>query len=418
MMRRRGGEAAYRAVRGLCAFGLAWAAGCSGDGGSGSPDGGSGSRDGGGTESDAAVVDPPIDPPPLAGRWVAMSQEGQPGARRRHTAVWTGSEMIVWGGVHQNEVLADGGRYNPSEDRWSPVSMENSPTARYAHSAVWTGSEMIVWGGQLSFDERDNRGWAYDPAADSWRLLTTVEAPRARSAHTAMWTDSRMLVFGGEAFGTVDDLPRDGGVYDRAADAWSPTTPVGAPVDNPLGVVWSGSEMLVVYDYNLNGPRIFVVTRYSAEDDSWSETTVGPAPLLIAGGRATWDGSGMVVLGGTDLGVDGSRYDPGTDTWTKVTANPYLSPSLNFSLVEAGEVVIVWGGHLFQEVPGNGTRIDVGGMYDPSSDTWLATADAGEIGARGEHTAIWTGSEMIVWGGTDRFFDTRYLAGGGRFVLE
>ena len=32
--------------------------------------------------------------------WTATSTAGAPAARAYHTAVWTGSEMIVWGGVH------------------------------------------------------------------------------------------------------------------------------------------------------------------------------------------------------------------------------------------------------------------------------------------------------------------------------
>ena len=30
---------------------------------------------------------------------------------------------------------------------WTATSTSNAPSARYGHTAVWTGSEMIVWGG-------------------------------------------------------------------------------------------------------------------------------------------------------------------------------------------------------------------------------------------------------------------------------
>src|SRR5437868_2691207 len=33
------------------------------------------------------------------------------------------------------------------EDSWTPTTIVNAPTAREGHSAVWTGSEMIIWGG-------------------------------------------------------------------------------------------------------------------------------------------------------------------------------------------------------------------------------------------------------------------------------
>ena len=67
----------------------------------------------------------------------------------QHTAVWTGSEMIVWGGIDSTvpTCLTRGGRYNPSTDSWTATSTTNAPTGRNFHTAVWTGSEMIVWGG-------------------------------------------------------------------------------------------------------------------------------------------------------------------------------------------------------------------------------------------------------------------------------
>ncbi len=69
-------------------------------------------------------------------------------AELEHTAVWTGTEMIVWGGmdVHFN-FLNTGGRYNPGTDSWTPTSVTNAPSGRVFHTAVWTGSQMIVWGG-------------------------------------------------------------------------------------------------------------------------------------------------------------------------------------------------------------------------------------------------------------------------------
>ena len=41
-----------------------------------------------------------------------------PEARRYHTAVWTGTEMIVWGGTDAATLLDSGSKYNPSTDSW------------------------------------------------------------------------------------------------------------------------------------------------------------------------------------------------------------------------------------------------------------------------------------------------------------
>jgi len=80
--------------------------------------------------------------------WIPTSITNAPAARFYPTAVWTGSEMIVWGGVGiGNAYLNTGGTYNPSTDSWTATSTTNAPDARGGHTAVWTGSEMIVWGG-------------------------------------------------------------------------------------------------------------------------------------------------------------------------------------------------------------------------------------------------------------------------------
>ena len=83
--------------------------------------------------------------------------------------------MIVWGGC-QLRALNTGGRYNPSTDSWTATSTTNAPAARYYHTAVWTGSEMIVWGG---YNARYlfNTGGRYNPSTDSWTATSTTNAP-------------------------------------------------------------------------------------------------------------------------------------------------------------------------------------------------------------------------------------------------
>ena len=55
--------------------------------------------------------------------------------------------MIVWGGLDGSDAFNTGGRYNPSTNSWAVTSTTNAPATRFYHTAVWTGSEMIVWGG-------------------------------------------------------------------------------------------------------------------------------------------------------------------------------------------------------------------------------------------------------------------------------
>ena len=140
----------------------------------------------------------PRSPAPTT-RWTATS--AAPDNRSLHTAVWTGSEMIVWGGVYNHGGISitdnTGGRYNPSTNSWTAMSTTNAPTARSNHTAVWTGSEMIVWGGYVI------SGTFRTPAADTIRARIVgpppapLTRPLAETRHTAVWTGSEMIVWGG-----------------------------------------------------------------------------------------------------------------------------------------------------------------------------------------------------------------------------
>ncbi len=127
--------------------------------------------------------------------WTATSLINAPTARASHTAVWTGSEMIVWGG-YGFSYLNTGGKYNPSTDSWTATNTTNAPAGRQYQTAVWTGSEMVVWGGtngSLYF----NTGGRYNPSTDSWTGTSTTSAPTVRAFHTAVWTGRDLFVWGG-----------------------------------------------------------------------------------------------------------------------------------------------------------------------------------------------------------------------------
>ena len=101
--------------------------------------------------------------------------------------------MIIWGGFDN---LNTGGRYNPGTDTWIPTSTNNAPSGRQSHTAVWTGTDMFVWGG---YDGSVlNTGGRYNPDTDSWVATSNTNAPSARESHTAVWTGSEMILWGGD----------------------------------------------------------------------------------------------------------------------------------------------------------------------------------------------------------------------------
>ena len=108
--------------------------------------------------------------------------------------------MIVWGGTDQTNYLRTGGRYNPATDSWTPTSLVNAPPGRTAYAAVWTGSQMIVWGGVADQTfTNTNTGGRYNPGTDSWVATSLANAPAARNTPTAVWTGDEMIIWGGHS---------------------------------------------------------------------------------------------------------------------------------------------------------------------------------------------------------------------------
>jgi hypothetical protein len=98
--------------------------------------------------------------------------------------------MIVWGGFREGGgTLADGARYNPTTDTWTPLAPAPLE-GRADPTAVWTGREMIVFGG-VSFNPASvpsgmARGMIRDGHLES---LANHGAPGSRWGHTAVWLD-------------------------------------------------------------------------------------------------------------------------------------------------------------------------------------------------------------------------------------
>jgi hypothetical protein len=165
--------------------------------------------------------------------------------------VWTGSEMIIWGGQGDFGLSLDSGRYNPAADSWANVATNGMPAGRWRHIGIWTGREMIVWGGFVpNAPLRD--GGRYDPQADIWMPMTTNGAP-ARYWPAAVWTGSEMIVWGGSNGGS------------------------------------DASNLTNTWLYRPNSPHLFI----AAQDDefvlAWPFPSVGFALESIAGvGETNW----------------------------------------------------------------------------------------------------------------------------------
>ena len=333
---------------------------------------------------------------PATDTWTATTTTGAPAATSNHTAVWTGSQMIVWGDT-------GGARYTPSSNTWSVLATNDAPALRTFHTAVWTGSEMIVWGG-LTGTGITQTGARYAPQMNKWRVTTTTGAPAARFQHGAVWTGTHMVVFGGNG--------NTGGRYSPQSDSWLPVATTGAPGGDSWtdpAMAWTGTEVLV---YAGQGGR------YDPSGNAWSTLTVtGQTPSPRLGPTAVWTGAELVLWGGiesvgnTVLGT-GARYLPALDAWLPVTTVSAPLARRNHKGVWTGTEMIVWGGDN-PTVPGG--YLDTGARYDPLTETWTPTTTAGAPSARRFHTATWAGTRMMVWGGENAPQPAPFLATGGLY---
>ena len=106
-------------------------------------------------------------------------------------------EPVATDFAYRLPALADTAGTACTDDSWTPTLQLLDP--RYWHTAVWTGSEMIVFGGMSSVGTTYGDGSRYDPATDTWQLLPSLGSPGARQSHVAVWTGTKMVVWGGRA---------------------------------------------------------------------------------------------------------------------------------------------------------------------------------------------------------------------------
>ncbi|MEO8350689.1 MAG: kelch repeat-containing protein [Chthoniobacteraceae bacterium] len=338
--------------------------------------------------------------------WIATGG-GEPSARNAHTAVWSGSEMIVWGGFG-GSYLNDGGRYNPALNTWSSVNTASAPSARGSHAAVWTGGEMIVWGG-VGSGGHFNSGGRYNPVTNSWSATNLTGAPAARRLPSAVWTGSEMIVWGGGIGGGIQGVTKfgDGARYNPSNDTWAPTNPAGAPAARYLHTaVWTDTEMIIWGGFGAG--LLSDGARYNPASNSWAATSPTSAPAARSGHTAVWTGTRMIIFGGSGVSNydDGAGYDPPGNAWAAIASAAV--PRFDHTAVWTGGEMLVWGGS-----SGAG-YLNTGERYDPQTNTWRSFSNTGAPAARGGHTAVWSGMEMIVWGGAD----SNFFGDGARLRLS
>ena len=318
-----------------------------------------------------------------------------------HQGVWSGKEVLIWGGSRVDEEtlrskpMRDGAAYNPRKDSWRKIPPAPIPGGP-GYSVTWTGEEMLVWGDpDRGRSTKGNRGAAFDPVSNQWRRIPSGPLV-GRAAHLAVWTGDELVVWGG--YLTAANRERydgQGATFDPDTDTWRRLRRGPLPAGYDAMGAWTGTEVIVMVspmgidedDY----PKFARVATYDPSSDSWREldrppfvTNVSPpAPLLN-------DELFLLSLNGQVDGGQVNGYDKSYDTggilnirqeeW-RAHSGPPTRPNHRWGQVALEDEVVIDGL-----------------AYEPHSDSWRVLPEF-PLKPREFPVVVWTGRELIVWGG-------------------
>lgn len=312
------------------------------------------------------------------------------GPRSGATALWTGSEVIVWGGSAGDDgpmFLGDGAAYDPAADAWRLIALPRGElTTNIWYGAIWTGAELMIWGGRRGSDPV-SMGAAYDPRTDHWHEIPAGPLV-PRFAHSMVWTGEEVVIWGGRAADESERVLGDGAAFDPARNSWRVVAP--APLEPRSGHIavltdgrYARAEMLVWSGRGESGEFLPNAAMYDPKRDGWRLIDIPEiAPRVDA--TAVWTGREAIVWGGVDrpppgchegardnnpyAACDGITFTPAAANrrgqWYQIPPGP-LSVRAGHSAVWAGDVMVIWGG-----IDRNEQALADGAVYDPQIH-WL-----------------------------------------------
>jgi hypothetical protein len=332
--------------------------------------------------------------PASAGTWRSLPSAPIPAGGYDYDGVWTGRELLIVGAANGK---AAGAAYNPATGTWRGLPPTPGPaqTMEGGYTAVWTGRELL--GGGLGLNA------AYNPATNRWRPLGEW---RGNGNGVVVWTGRQVLTWGG---GCCDDYSSSGSTYTPETDTWErlPQAPLAGR--HTTGA-WTGRELIVAggtgrsENGNAIDYRAFAdAAAYNPSTHTWRR--LPPMPEPRAGATATWTGTEVLVVGGSGpsskvrpyvrLHTDAVAYNPATNRWRRLPAMGDTGRT-EHSATWTGRQLLVWGGRTLRD--GSWTTPRHGVAYDPVSNRWSAMPKS-VLAGRIDHVAVWTGSQLLIWGG-------------------
>jgi Kelch motif len=137
--------------------------------------------------------------------------------------------------------------------------------------------------------------------------------------------------------------------------------------------------------------------------DHWSQLPAAPLAPRI-NGVVAWTGTHLLVWGGASswqsdatLFADGASYDPAIKQWTTLPPAP-ISARTEMGWVWTGTSLVVFGGSGSASTDGTGDPLSDGSIYTPSTNSWRKLP-AAPLSPRFNPQLLWTGREVLVIGG-------------------
>ena len=329
--------------------------------------------------------------------WMNGATNSAPSPRSAQAAVWTGQQLMIWGGRGMgNAFLASGALYDPAADAWAATSTVSAPSARADHTAVWTGSQMLIWGGRGAAGYLGSGGGLI-PGGAIWSTTSTNGAPAGRSGQVAVWTGSQMLVWGGVNY---NGLLNDGALYDPASNQWTPLLATNAPTPRfGAAAVWAGDRLIVWGGQGAagelgDGAQLIFSNGVPAV---WLTVSAINAPSPRTRFGAVWANDRLLLWGGQSGGLalgDGAAYLPALDQWQPLPATNAPAARYDCAGVWSGAEMLVLGGATAAG------ELNSGAAYDPLTQQWRSLTTLGGPVARSGPAAVWNGAEVLLFGGT------------------
>ncbi|MGZ6974700.1 MAG: Kelch repeat-containing protein [Acidimicrobiia bacterium] len=293
-----------------------------------------------------------------------------------------------------------------------PEAWEAMPAAprELGKYAIWTGSEYLGGPSGCCDDLGGTEVFGYSPERGTWSTLAPFPLGQ-RSGEASAWTGHEMVVVGGIQARSATDatasnaVPTNtGAAYDPVKNTWRTIAPM--PAAGPRTAAWTGHEVVA-----LDATHLF---RYQPAKDRWIVGT--PPPFWRNGMTIVTSGDQLLLWAGGDTSsgypsptqpvtvhADGAAYDPTTNRWSAIPKAP-VPARMGAEGVWTGNRMVVWGGFGPDGPTGAGDRgmLGKGASYDPATSSWQALP-ASPLKARTNHAMVWTGHEVLVWGGEVAF---------------